>query len=64
MYQQRDASVPRNHHVDYRDRDTSVTTKIRNVHKVVNSFNPGAAGTVYINYMVSRVFETKEKLTK
>ena len=39
MYEQRDTSVPRKHHADYRDRSNWGTTKTRKVHGVVYSFN-------------------------
>ena len=40
MYEQRETSAPRKHHVDYRDRGNFCTAKTRNVHGVVDSFNP------------------------
>ena len=36
--EQRDTSVPRIHHADYRDRDNWGTAKNRNIHRVVYSF--------------------------
>ena len=44
MYEQRDTSVPRKHHADYRDRGNWDTTKTQNVHIMVYSFNPYCAG--------------------
>ena len=41
MYEQRDKSVPRRHHDDYRDRSNWGRTKTRNmIHRVVYSFKP------------------------
>ena len=39
MCEQRDISVPRKHHTDYRDEGYWGTTKTRNVNRVVDSFN-------------------------
>ena len=38
MYEQRDTSVPRKHHADYRDEGSWGTTKTGNKHRVVYSF--------------------------
>ena len=45
MHEQRDTSVPRKHHPDYRDRSNWGTTKSR----VVYSFNSSVAPQVLFN---------------
>ena len=45
VYEQRDTSVPRKHRADYRDRDNWGTTRTRNIHRVVYSFN--SRGHIY-----------------
>ena len=49
MYEQWDRSLPRKHHVDYRDRANWGTTKTKKVHSVVYSCNFHLFATHSIN---------------
>ena len=49
MYEQRDTSVPRKDHDNYRDRGDWGTTKIRNIHILCIASTLNRSRTIYLN---------------